>query len=329
MATELVFLFGAGASKAANEHVHPCSPPLMDKLYERLAKHFPQEWGYHVQIGGYRLGDYREEFKENFEKTFAKIFLRVHEDDESPRTTPDTLTILEQQRTLALYFSQFVLDSSRQDPYSKLLASLIKSRKIQVSQFGSLNYDCLFEQAAHGLGVRVDYFGGSRDAGLILAAKIHGSCNFITQEISQMNRALLAIPGLRYEIQVKVIPPNEVECKLAEKISGPEANHLPVMSQIAAEKWDLLAPVKMHQVRNKWSEGVRSAKSVAVIGVSHNPNDTHVLQPIAETVAAELLYIGDNKNFVKWHATNSCFEHIGEKFEEELKHLLRRLKMCS
>jgi hypothetical protein len=61
-----------------------------------------------------------------------------------------------------------------------------------------------------------------------------------------------------------------------------------------------------------------------MIGVSYNPNDTHVVGLFRDT-QAKMFYIGNKDNFRKWHAENKNFEHIGEKFEEGFTHLIQRL----
>ena len=63
MAKDLVYLFGAGASKGAR-HILPYDPPLGVKVYDHLAEHFPAEWG-----PGSRLNRYSEGLRYNFEET--------------------------------------------------------------------------------------------------------------------------------------------------------------------------------------------------------------------------------------------------------------------
>jgi len=108
----LAFLLGAGASRGAG-HVGPEDPPLMNELYDRLAKQFPQDWG-----SGSPLHAHSAQFRQNFEETYFKEVIK-----EAP-FTQDTLTLLEHLRPLALYFSQFIIDSTGLDLYSKPLSSL-------------------------------------------------------------------------------------------------------------------------------------------------------------------------------------------------------------
>src|SRR5580704_2908192 len=91
---DIVFLFGAGASRgAAAGHVLPASPPLMTELYDRLAQRFPSEWGPSSDRAA-RAGRYRE----NFEKAFTEIDLgRAPDLPPGVRGAPG-LTAIESQR---------------------------------------------------------------------------------------------------------------------------------------------------------------------------------------------------------------------------------------
>src|SRR5258706_14883671 len=111
----------------------------MRQLYDQLAKYDHNEWG-----STSRLSAYADRFREDFEATFSEMVLKVPKDDTAPRLTLDSLTLLEKQRLLAWYFSQFFLDSSSMDYYSKLLAALSVADRIPDCLFASLNYDCLF-----------------------------------------------------------------------------------------------------------------------------------------------------------------------------------------
>lgn len=316
--SSLAFLFGAGASFGASastgaKHVQPYSPPLMCELYNKLAEDIPEQWGPESP-----LASYAEQFRKDFETTFSEVIL-----GRAPFTR-DSLSLLERQRPLALYFSRFILDSSGIDYYSLLLRSLKEQERIHHSFFGALNYDCLFEQAADKLGLHVDYSCGETRPGAIRVAKIHGSCNFITQGIFQNQRAQMATPGVHYEVKVTFLPPIDVELTLKDKFSSVEPEYFPVMSQISAEKQHLVAPMEIQDIRNRWHEGVINAAVVVVIGVSYNINDSHILKTM-EKVSVPILYIGGGEYFEKWRGTNQRFEYIHNTFEQGFKLLLSRL----
>jgi hypothetical protein len=109
---------------------------------------------------------------------------------------------------------------------------------------------------------------------------------------------------------------------LRKKFSNPD--YLPVMSQVSPGKEQILAGAEIQKMRNAWSQALSSARYLAIIGVSCNLNDTHVVGAIRDT-QAKIFYIGNKDDFNKWHAENKNFEHIGKTFEEEFDHLIQRL----
>ncbi len=319
MATfSFAFLMGAGASTGIGKgRVKPSLPPVMKELYTKLAEENPGQWGANSP-----LGVHAERFRENFEKTYADLVLRYPEGGGSGPVTPDTLSLLKGQEPLARYFSRFLLDHTGSDCYSRLLLNLKKSGIIERSIFGSLNYECLFEQAARRLSLRVDYWCDEIDPNVVRLAKIHGSCNFVTQRFDAYQQGILAAQGGHYGVTVDPLPVDDLEQKLSAELA---AGRFPVMSQISPEKENLFDSTKFQEARYKWHQGVSNAlENVIVIGVSCNPNDTHILEPI-KSASVPLLYIGGNGDFEKWRQVNSGFEFLRTTFEEGLQLLLSRL----
>jgi hypothetical protein len=290
----------------------------MRELYDELAKYEPEEWGPTSSLAAYA-----DRFREDFEATFSEVVLKIPKNDTGPRLTIDTLTLLEKQRPLARYFSRFHLDSSNKDYFSLLLTALKDADRISNSLFASINYDCLLEQAAHRLGFRVDYLCTENIA--VRVAKLHGSCNFITKRLSANDRAMLAAPSVRYEIPIDFLSPMDIEKTLVSKLTNPA--YIPVMSQVSPGKEQHVSPHKIQEMRNSWSQALSGAKRLAIIGVSHNPNDTHIIAPIRNT-QAEILYIGDKENFGKWQAENKNFRHTGNSLEEGFERLIKALGLA-
>jgi len=287
----------------------------MCELYDELAKAFPSKWG-----RGSPLGNHGEQFRKDFEAAFSDVIQK-----KAPFTL-DSLSLLESQRQLAKYFSRFVLDSTGRDNYSILLRSLRKSERNHNSLFGALNYDCLFEQAAYRLGLQVDYSCSDINPSTIHVAKVHGSCNFIT-EISGYGSALLSSPGVHLEVPLTCLPPVEVEKMLVEKFSRMDPVCLPVMNQISPGKEQLVAHAKIQGFRNKWRESASEARprAVVIIGVSYNPHDIHILEAI-EKICVPLFYIGGKEDFEEWHLRNAHFRHVAKTFEEGVEPLLSQLE---
>jgi hypothetical protein len=314
MATEFAFLLGAGASKALGMHVKPCTPPLMSELYVELAKAFPKEWG-----AGSPLERYGDQFRKDFEQTFTEVVLKTTNDYALPGPA---LSLLEGLRPLALYFSRFVLDRNRMDYYSKLLDALGRSGNIPHTVFGSLNYDCLFEQAARILDLCIDYEWGNA-VNSVRVAKLHGSSNFIAQ-IDQRERAILAGTTVQVEVPVIILPVENLEKELGEKLSGGRTAYLPIMSQVSHYKEQLLAPAAIQRMRNGWNAGVHDAKVIAIIGVSFNCYDRHIIEQI-ENASGTVLYIGDEASFKMWRAANRSAQRVGRRLEDGFHALLTHL----
>ena len=316
MTTKFAFLFGAGASKALGMHVKPRTPPLMCELYDELAIFFQKEresgglFGIYPNQFRKDLEQHADQFKKNFEEAYTEFVLKNTTNYALPGSA---LSLLESQRPLALYFSRFVLDRTRMDYYSKLLDALDKAGNIPHTVFGSLNYDCLFEQAAQKFdSVRI--------------AKIHGSCNFIAQ-IDQTTKAILAGPNVHVEVRVKVLAVENLEKELVEKLlSGGQTIYLPIMSQVSHYKEQPLAPAAIQQMRKRWNDGVHDAKKIAIIGVSFNSYDQHIIEQI-KNASGTVLYIGDEASFKMWQAVNRSAQCLGRRLEDGFDKLLTRLGM--
>lgn len=300
---------------AVGAHVRPHAPPLMRELYDELAEAFPREWG-----NGSPYAKHSEQFRNNFEQTFTEVVLG---NDYLPSPA---LTLLEHQVPLALYFSRFVLDSAGEDCYSKLLVSLNGAGKIPHTVFGSLNYECLLEQAAQNLGIEVDYWCGNPNPNMIRVAKLHGSRNFITAEITQGSRAMLAGTNVQLEIGLTPLPPRGRGKTLSAKMSAKQLSHYPVMSQVSHYKQNFASPAEIQKLRNPWNAAVLDGdtKFIVIIGVSFNCNDVHINEPI-EQAPSTVLYIGDEESFKMWHEINKPAEHISKSFEDGFQSLLNRL----
>jgi len=314
MVKRKAFLFGAGASKGASTSTRPYPPPVMTELYDRLAVQFPDEWG-----PASRLARHADAFRTDFEAAFTEFVLQMP-DTVSYGISPPTLNLLEGQRTLAIYFSQFTQDGDSEDSYSKLILALKKSGSLSSCVFGSLNYDCLFEQAAHMLGSGVDYSCSAMQATEVRVAKIHGSCNFVTPRLSQHDRALLSAPNVAYEKDFEPLHPIGLEARLRVALA-PTRAQLPVMSQISPGKEHLLAPVKIQEYRNSWRAQTLAAEDVVIIGVSHNQNDAHILETV-RALSVPIYYIGDEANAAKWKKENHHVKWVHAFFEQGLEKLV-------
>jgi hypothetical protein len=314
--TRFAFLLGAGASKAVGADVKPRTPPLMRDLYDELARDFPKQWG-----PGSPLENYRDRFNADFEQTYTEIVLQTTSEYALPG--PSLLLLEGPQRILASYFSRFVLGPSGTDYYSKLLEAFRRSGNLPQTVFGSLNYECLFEQAAENLSLHVNYDGPDFRADTVHVSKLHGSCNFIAY-IDQTAKALLAGTMTSLEAGFDIFPPRNVDKILAENFARPMDCYLPVMSLVSHYKFLPLGPMRIQQMRNSWNAGTQHAEYIPIVGVSFNRYDHHIIEQI-ENAPGRVLYVGGKGDFDKWHAISKRAEHIAEKLENGFDDLLTRL----
>ena len=209
------------------------------------------------------------------------------------------------------------------DYYSKLLNALGRAGNIPHTVFGLLNYECLFEQAATRiLKLPIDYWGA--DDG-VRVAKLHGSSNFIAQ-IDQRTMAILAGTNVHVEVPVIILSVENLEKELAEKLSGGQTVHLPTMSQVSHYKEQPLAAATIQRMRNGWNAGVHDAKFIAIIGVSFNSYDQHIIEQI-KNAPGTVLYIGDEASFKMWQVVNKGAQWLGERLEDGFDKLLTHLGM--
>jgi hypothetical protein len=180
------------------------------------------------------------------------------------------------------------------------------------------------EQAAYKLGLQANYSCGETDDNTICILKIHGSCNFITEDIQQW-RPYLTNAGSYLNCGMNYLRPVDIEKALKQRFSDSHASYYPVMSLYSFGKNSLVAGTRIQEIRNTWCKCVSSASVVAIIGVRPNCEDTHIWNPIKETSAAKLFYIGSQGDFRSWVHGNSNFKFLAERFKEGLESLLKCL----
>ena len=112
-------------------------------------------------------------------------------------------------RDMATYFSSFRPDGSGLDLYSQLMTYVVRNNLQKEIIFSTLNYDCIFELAVSGLGLKVDYFSNTPSSNKkITFWKLHGSCNFIPKNIQA--RGIQFTRGISFNAGIQVIQPNKV-----------------------------------------------------------------------------------------------------------------------
>ena len=306
----IVIVFGAGASYGAG-HVLPEAPPLGENLYSALATQYPNEWG-----SGSQLGKWADKFRHDFEQTmFDEVMPRV-----------PSLSLLEWHRPVAAFFARYRLDGSGHDMYSRLLAELKTKGLLGRLTLGSLNYECLLEQAAVKLGLATDYMlDDAHPAESIPLAKIHGSSNFVTEDLFSW-RPYLTNAGSLTESPFTVLPFHGLEDALQRKFSTYEPAYFPVLGMYSQHKPSIVAPGKLSRLRNILRQRIVDANVLVLIGLRPSSDrDPHLWEPVASSRASKIGYVGgtDHYEILKEHQGKAI--HLAETFEEGFTAVLSML----
>jgi len=272
----IIFLFGAGASFGSGQ-VDPCPPPLGYNLYPALKRLYPTTWGSFNS-------DLQSKFVDNFENGMADLI------------SYNSHTVAPLMQQMAIFFSRFGLAKSSNNLYRKLFNTLKIENLITNTIISTINYECICEIAATIEGLNIEYFGdiGSNNAKIW---KIHGSCNFKLQGLNA-TRGVSFSHGVSFGGGLEFINPSEV----AKTYKGNTALY-PSMCLYAKDKPLAIAPNVIKHYQNEWSDKVKIADKIFVIGVRPLAEDKHIWQPIADSTAI-LYFIGNKVEFDDWTSIN-------------------------
>ena len=294
----IAFLLGAGASAGAG-HILPSRPPLGAGLYDALASRYPRTWGPESRIGQrYAAGPGAD-----FEKTVSNEMCLCE----------PALNVLEWHRDVASFFADFELDGSNLDLYTRLLAFLRRAELLHSTLFTSINYDCLLEQAAANLRLNVSYEHAQCESDEVEILKIHGSCQFVTVDLSGWTPHLTN-PGSFLECEMEILPTHGLRQAL-QTTFRPDCYRYPVLSLYAEGKPTQTAAGGIQSFRNIWLTGAQHATHLVIVGVRCNREDRHITDGITGTAAKNILYVGGRTDFEGWLSLNPACRHLGETFE--------------
>ena len=298
---DMVILFGAGASYGAG-HVLPQAPPLGADLYDALAALYPKEWGSESHIGKM----WATQLRNNFERTMHKEVL--------PKVC--SLSLLEWHRRVAEFFARYRLDGGGHDMYSLLLSGLGIRSLLKRLTLGSLNYDCLLEEAILGLRLSMDYMLDNRaPQGSMPLAKPHGSCNFITGDLFWKRAYLTNANASSIECAFTALPVQALEGRLLERFSTYEPAFFPVLGLYSPDKPSIVAPAKLGNLRNTLAERIKRATAVVLIGLSPNLRDPHLWEPVAQSQASNIVYMGGERENETLRQLQGRAVHLAATFE--------------
>lgn len=298
---DIVILFGAGASYGA-DHVRPQAPPLGAGLYDALATQYPSEWGSESHLGKM----WAAQLREDFERTMCEEVL----------PWVSSLSLIEWHRPVAAFFARYGLDGSGRDMYSRLLSGLRTRGLLGRVMLGSLNYDCLLEQAMLELRLTADYMlDNSPPEGSIPLAKIHGSCNFITSDLFSMRAHMTNANASSIECSFTALPAYDLEARVRERFSTHEPAFFPVLGLYSPDKPSIVAQAKLQTLRNILAERIKRATDIVLIGLKPNPRDLHLWGPIAQSHAAKIRYVGGNADYDRLKELQPRATHVACTFK--------------
>jgi hypothetical protein len=218
---------------------------------------------------------------------------------------------------MALYFTEFRLDGSRQDSYSLLLEQICATNRLSVTLFSTLNYECLLELATSGLAIPLTYNEPELSPTTATIWKLHGSCNFQPSGVDA-NR------GVSYGFGVSFGGPvlRKQLTEIREWLQGDTALY-PAMCLFLANKPSQMAPETFAEYWNHWSAFVRNAETVTIIGARPHPPDTHIWGPLAAT-PARLYFVGSEAAFNDWLPARSGgeSEFVSRLFEPAIDQIV-------
>ncbi|MCX7637784.1 MAG: hypothetical protein N2044_08075 [Cyclobacteriaceae bacterium] len=284
----IVFLFGAGASFGSGQ-VDPCPPPLGNDLYSALKRIYPVTWGSFDST-------LQSKFTDNFENGMAYLIEK----------NSHAIPILMQQ--MAIFFSRFALTPSNNNLYKALFKKLKSKKLINQTILSTLNYECICEVAASLEGLKIDYFGKEENENAKIW-KIHGSCNFKLQGM-EATRGISFGHGVSFGGGIEYLDPADVP-----KVYRGNTALYPSMCLYVKDKPLAIAPGVIKTFQEEWSEKVRTAEKIFVIGVRPMADDKHIWQPIADSTGS-LFFLGNKTEYDTWTSAN--------RSKKENKYLGRR-----
>ncbi len=272
-----LFLFGAGASFGSGQ-VDPCPPPLGSDLYSALKRIYPITWGSFDS-------NLQSKFNTNFENGMAELI----------ETNSHAIPPLMQQ--MAIFFSRFGLTNNNDNLYKNLFRNLKSKNLLKNTIISTLNYECLCEFAASLEGITVEYFGKAENDNAKIW-KIHGSCNFKLQGGADVTRSVSFGHRASFGGNIEFVNPVDVST-----IYRSNTALYPSMCLYAKDKPLAIAPDVIKNFQNEWSEKVRIAEKIFVIGVRPIVDDKHIWQPIAASTGT-LYFVGDKPEYENWISAN-------------------------
>ena len=192
-------------------------------------------------------------------------------------------------RDMAIYFIQF-RPVERRSLYNCLIHDVQAAGLIHRVGFSTLNYECVLEFAMLEEGLAIDYFGDA-GPGSTRVWKLHGSSNMFSHGL-EAGSGISYSAGVVFQGGIQAwLDPNKV---ISHCLAG--TGLAPVMSLFMEGKPTSVSPSALQSVQKEWATAILAAKAIICVGVRPHPPDSHVWEPIANSVAT-LLFVGDETLF--------------------------------
>src|SRR5262249_19718053 len=136
-----------------------------------------------------------------------------------------------------------------EDLYSVLLSEINKRGLWERIMFGSLNYECLLEQSLSRISIVTDYMLGDFSVG-VPVAKIHGSANFVTEDVFTWRAHLSNRNASSIECSFAAVPIEGLHGRLTTHFGSYQPAFFPVLSVYSPEKPSMVGPARLQRLRN-------------------------------------------------------------------------------
>ena len=274
-----VLFLGAGASYGSEPSGRDV-PPLGDALFKELQAFDPHGWGG-------LPGDLAALFADDFERGMTEL------------STVYPGSIVDLQRAMAGYFYRFEGPST--DNLYRQLARKMKARSWRGTVV-TLNYERLIELSMCREGLQPVVTGTSGVANALELVFPHGCCHLFCEGgrgIAGQVRML----GMNVQTNGPVVPLCDATAFWSRLRN--EA-FPPVMSYFEPAKRTTAGASFIDWQRQRYAELVRSAETVAIIGIRVRPADKHIWEPLS-SATGKLVYCGGPSGaaeFEDWRAGN-------------------------
>ena len=259
-----LIIFGAGASYGSDTIE---TPPLGEKLFDKLALFNPKGWG-SIQPEQAQL------FRKDFEAGM-KDFLNKH---------PHAMAPL--QRAMAVYFFNFKPRAS--NLYVKL-AQKIKDKNWD-GALATFNYERLLELSLLSQGTQPIVGQTAKTASPFELCLPHGCCHLFCESV-QGNARGISFPGTRISTrgQIKLIGDPQQFLDRIQNDAFP-----PVMSYFEPTKRTTSGINFIDAQRQRFSELVATSSVIGIVGLRVRPHDEHIWTPLTQTPAKIVYCSGHN-----------------------------------